>query len=407
MLKLEKLPSCIVHPQTSAQTQTKSAAELVRAAFEAPIEYPAVDQWLFPGDDISIVLQSNLPAPVEVLEAVLDYCVSIKLDLNDVSVVITAAMASTFGIAAEQLVQSEAEIANGEPPEIIFVTVGDHKVGCQVHDPSNSFGLAYLAANEAGDPVHVSRLLVDADVVIPVGCPTSGSSAESYDCVYPDFGSKSRLEPFRAGTGTISERSAEIELANDNLGSFFLIQIVSAPGGKISAAVAGARKHVIAKATDLANQQWSIDAVSESGLVIATVEETGRAHSWDDFASALITSANMSDGDGPIVLWTSIEVPPDRSTRKALQTQFEESVVKKLSRKQRQIATIVSERPVFLHSKLPQSTVEELGIGFIKDEGAVVRIAEKASSGILLHDAHKVCVNQSATAGVAKEHEIA
>ena len=407
MLKLEKLPSTIVQPQSSAQTTTTSAPELVRAAFDSPLEYPAVDQWLFPGDDISIVLQSNLPSPVEVLEAVLDYCTSIKLDLNDVTVVITAAMASTFGIAADQLVQAEAEIANGEPPEIIFITVGDHKVGCQVHDPSNTYGLAYLAANEAGDPVYVSRLLVDADVVIPVGCPTSGASAESYDCIYPDFGSTSRLEPFRAGTGTVVERTAEIELANDNLGSFFLIQIVSAPGGEISAAVAGARKHVIEKATELANEQWLIDLVPDVELVIATVEETGRLHSWDDFANALITAANMIDGDGPIVLWTSIAVPPDRSTRKALQTQFEESVIKKLSRKQRQIATIVSERPVFLHSELPQSTVEELGIGFIKNEDDVVRIAEKASSGILLHDAHKVCVNQSATTDASKEHEIA
>jgi len=387
---LDKLPKHISEPQTSSSGSDKSLSEVIALALDQPLDYPAVNEWMFPGDSIVIVLQANLPRPVEVVGVVLDYCQREGIELDDVLLVIAPVMAKQFEISPEQLVLTEAEIANGEPPKILPVKIDSRSLKCQVHDQSNTFGLAYLAANEAGDAVHVNRRLVDADVVFPIGCPTSGNSAEGYDTVYPDFGSIDRAEPFRARSDSTQQRADEIKLANDNLGSFFSLQVVFSPGGEASNAVSGQRIQVVAAATEFANQQWTVESVQDADLAITTIEEPGREQTWDDFASALITAAGAVEGDGPIVVWSEIGQEPDPDTCHALQRQFNESETGELPTQLQSVASIAAERPVFLRSSLPQSSIEELGIGFINDEDDVYRIAEKATKGVLLRDAHRV-----------------
>ncbi len=387
---LDKLPECISEPQSICRDGGEPLAEVIVSALDRPLDYPAVNEWVFPGDTVAIVLQSNLPRPVEVVGVVLDYFKREGVLLEDVLLVVAPVMAKQFGISPEQLIQTEAETANGEPPAIVQVTIGNQSLSCQVHDQSNTFGLAYLAANEAGDAVHVNRRLVDADVVFPIGSPTSGNISEGHDTIYPDFGSVDRAEPFRARANSFQQRAEEIQLANDNLGCFFTLQLVFSPGGGVSQAVSGQRGKVISTAKDLANQQWTIEPIQNADIVIVTIEEPGREQTWDDFASAVITAAAAVDGDGPIVVWSEIGQTPDPDTCQALQRQFDETGTDELSRQLKSIASITAERPVFLHSSLPQSSIEELGIGYVSSENDVYRIAQKATKGVLLRDAHRV-----------------
>ena len=271
--------------------------------------------------------------------------------------------------------------------------IGKEKVSFQVHDPANNFGLAYLAANEAGDPVHVNRLLADADVVVPIGCPTP-SDQQRYDCVYPDFGSADRLKQFKAGAGSSDQRKQEIELANNNLGTFFSVEIVTEPGGQIAAVFAGTRKDVFEQSKQLADELWTINFIPDRHAVLATIEEPGRIQSWDDFSDAVINAAHVSNGNGPIVVWTTIAQTADRNIRKALLAQFDESISAKFSVRQRSVASIISERPIFLKSELSQSQTEELGLGYIDSESDVESILAKSESGVLLRDAHRCRINQ-------------
>ena len=387
---LDKLPKHISEPQTSPSGGGRSLSEVIVSALDQPLDYPAVNEWMFPGDSIVIVLQANLPRPVEVVGVVLDYCQREGLELDDVLLVVAPVMAKQFGVSADQLVQTEAEIANGEPPKILPVNIDSRSLSCQVHDQANTFGLAYLAANEAGDAVHVNRRLVDADVVFPIGCPTSGNSAEDHDTIYPDFGSIDRAEPFRARSDSPEQRADEIKLANDNLGSFFSLQVVFSPGGEASHALSGERTQVVRAATEFANEQWTISPAQNADLVIATIEEPGREQTWSDFASAVTTAARAAAGDGPIVVWSEIGQEPDPDTCRALQQQFDEGDSNEIPKQLQAVASIATERPVFLRSSLPQSSIEDLGIGFINDEDDVYRIAVKAIKGVLLRDAHRV-----------------
>ena len=386
----ENLPAEIknAQPQSIPSVEFQS---LLDAALNQPLFYPPINQWLFPGDSLAILLQSNLPNPIDVINSLIKVLKPLEIDLNDVVVVITSQMAEQFGITAEQQQQSESEIANGMPPALIQVAVGEgggEEISFQVHDPSNSYGLSYLAANEAGDPVHVNKLLADADVVLPIGCPTPGDQ-QRYDCLYPDFGSEARFEQFKIGAGSINQRTQEIELANDNLGTFFALQIISSPGGEVAAIVSGAKKDAIDHAKRTADEIWAVKYLPDCQAVLATMEERGRKQTWDDFADAVINASNISNGSGPIVVWSSIDQPADRNTRKALMSQFDDSISGKFSVQQRSLASIISDRPIFLHSQLSQSQTEELGLGYIDTEQDALRILAKFESGVLLRDAHR------------------
>ena len=139
---LDKLPEHISEPQSLSRDSSKPLTEVIAAALDQSLDYPAVNEWMFPGDSVAIVLQSNLPRPVEIVGVVTDYCQREGVLLDDVLLVIAPVMANQFGISPEQLVQTEAEIANGEPPKIIPVKIGSQSLRCQVHDQSNTFGLA-------------------------------------------------------------------------------------------------------------------------------------------------------------------------------------------------------------------------------------------------------------------------
>jgi hypothetical protein len=392
----ENLPANIVRAQHQ-EADCSSLEQMLKFSLENPLFYPAANQWMFPGDSMAIVLQSNLVQAGEVLERFLDYVRGLKIDSDDVSVVISGLMAEQFGITQQQLKQSESEVANGMPPALIQVKIGGKEVSFQVHDPDNSYGLAYLAANEAGDPVHVNRMLTDADVVVPIGCPTPGEQ-QRHDCVYPDFGSADRLKQFRTGSGSDVQREQEIQLANDNLGTFFAVEIITEPGGQIAAVFAGARKDVFEQSKKMADELWTVNFIPDHQTVLATIEELGRVQSWEDFADAVINAAHVSNGSGPIVIWTAIEQPADRNIRKALLAQFDDSISAKFSVRQRKVASIISERPIFLKSKLTQSQTEELGLGYVETESDVESILAKHESGVLLRDAHRCRIDQPQTA---------
>ena len=399
----ENLPAEIVHAQPQA-TRSADLITLLESALNQPLFYPPINQWLFPGDSLAIVLQSNLPNPADVVRCLIYLLKPLDVDLDDVVFVVTSQMAEQFGITAQQQQQSESEIANGMPPAIIQVEIGDQggnesgeKISFQVHDPSNTYGLSYLAANEASDPVHINKLLADADVVLPIGCPTPGDQ-QRYDCVYPDFGSEGRLEQFKTGSGSINQRTDEIELANDHLGTFFALQIVNAPGGEVAAVVSGARKDALDHAKRTADEIWAVKFVPNCPAVLATMEERGRTQTWDDFADAVINASRVSNGSGPIVVWSSINQAVDRNTRKALMSQFDDSISGKFSVQQRSLASIISDRPIFLHSQLSESQTEELGLGYIDTEADALRILSKFESSVLLRDAHRCRIQQPSPA---------
>ncbi|MFK7768600.1 MAG: hypothetical protein AB8B55_15360 [Mariniblastus sp.] len=382
----------------NAQGKNLSVDELMKAALDEPLFYPKLQESVFAGDTVGIALQSNLPHPKLILEALLKQLNSANVDPADIVVVVSPRTARRLEIDPSLYEITDEQKTSGERPGVFPVEFGFNSINFQVHDPEIETGLAYIIANAAGEPVHINRMLVDADVVLPVSCPVAGEANQQIDCLYPEFASEVIKGRFADGKGSFLSRWEEIEIANDTLGSFFSIQIICGPGDKIERVICGARKDATDAARLATNELWAFQWEGQADVTVATIEMEETDQTWDDFAHALITASRLSTPDAPIVICSEIAVMPDRNIRKALLSQFETGISGKLTKTMQHVAAIVNERPVFLHSKLKSNSIEELGIGFIETIDEVLRIAEPHEQGLLIRDAHRCQVKADSNA---------
>jgi hypothetical protein len=380
------LPDKFAKPQLELEsTPDIDLSQAMQESLADPLFYPPLNQSVFPGDTVAVALQDNLPKPKQIFEALLAQLENVNVEPSDITLVITPKMANKFSISPESYQQDPSE---EKPPAVFELSFGFHKINCQVHDVTNETGLSYLVANSDGEPVTINRLLVDADIVIPVGFPVAGDASDQKDCIYPDFSSESGIARLRNGSLSFLDRWQEIELANDTLGSFFCLQVVCGPGESIRNVFAGARKDATDQARAATNEVWRFDWEQEVEMVVATVESNGPEQSWQDILNAVIAASRVSTG-GPIVVWSELESKPEKEIRKACLTQFDGDNNPKLDKKIRHFVDILSGRPVFLKSNLTRNSIEELGIGFVDNVDQVLKISESHSSGLLIRDAHK------------------
>ncbi len=361
----------------------------LKATLDAPEFYPPLSESVFAGDTVAIALQTDIPHANYLIESTVDYLITTGIDINDITLVVTGRTAENLGIPAAQYEMAEKDKSEGKRPPIFSFDFGFQSLNTQVHDPENQTGHSYLAANEEGDPVYVNRTLVDADVVIPIGIPSPGEVNQQSDCIYPDFSTTSTLHRFAQGKGSFISRWTEIELANESLGAFFAVQVVCGPGDTIRQVFSGAKKDALESARTATNHLWSLAWPNPSSLCVATIEAKPLDQSWDDFAQALIAASEVTQTESPIIIWSEISIAPDRNTRKACMSQFEDNISSKLTKTLQRVAGIIKDRPVFLRSALPEQTVEELGLGYLKSADEILRMAESSEDCLVIRDAHK------------------
>ena len=284
----------------------------LKNAFDNPIMYPSFAESVFAGDTVVIVLQDDLAYPREILEALVSQFEASNVSPADISIVISEATAQTLGVEAA-VYQLPAETKDEQPPLLFPLKFGFNEIQCQVHDASNVAGLAYLAANEAGDPIYANRLLVEADVVIPVAAALPGDNTRQIDCIYPAFSSVAAQERIASPDISNLAKQLEIALANDTLGTFFIVQIIDGPGGRLSEVICGERTRTNAKAREIVSQNWSFDYAGEAEMVVASIESDSERQTWDDIVEAILLADRVSVGDGPIVVLC--EVAKSRAVR--------------------------------------------------------------------------------------------
>ncbi len=380
--------------QANENENRASLSEMIKTALAQPMFYPPLHESVFAGDQIAIAVQSNLPHARQVLECVLAELNAANVAATDIVVVISPRTARQLGIDSKLYESTDEQKTNGERPGVFEVEFEFNSINFQVHDPEIATGLSYVVGNEAGEPLHLNRLLVDADVILPIACPTAGEADQQIDCIHPEFSSEVIKSRYADRKGSFLSRWEEIELVNDTLGAFFSIQLVCGPGDEIRNVFCGVRKDATNAARSTTNDLWAFQWEGESDVTVATIEMNEADQTWDDFARALITASRLSTPDAPIVVCSEISVAPDRNIRKALLSQFESGISGKLSKTMQHVAAIVNERPVFLKSNLKRNPIEELGLGFIETIDEINRIAQPHNQGLLIRDAHLCQVNR-------------
>lgn len=393
---LDQLPvDGIVRPQISdgltLLEDDVAVSSAVRHAADNPVgDYPPLAESVFAGDTVAVVLQNELARPKTVLKSVIDLLIETSIESADISVIVLPQMAVQFGLETGG---DDSEEQPQHPLDSDF-----QQVNFIVHDRNDEKSLAYIAANEAALPMKVNRAIVDADVIIPLGCPVAGDNEEVADCIYPQFSNEETWTRFEKEEESVSQRRHEIEFANDQLGAFFGIQFVTGPGGGISEVISGTRNDCIRNARQSSGKLWSVPVSESDQLVLATIETSAKPQNWSDFMSAVFTASLVSASDRPIVIWSDICKKPTAAIRKACNRQFETGEAAKLTRELSRLSGILEGRHVYLYSGLSENATEELGLGYISGPQDLARLIQVHGNCVLVRDAHMCKVEQMETA---------
>src|SRR5262249_47811069 len=124
---------------------TGQSTEKLRAALEAPRDYPALRPTGVPRDRVTIALDPAIPRCGGVLDVI-------------------AEILREAGVAGENLTVLLPPVG-GEALDLSLPT----GAVLAVHDPTDRTELAYLATTKEGRRVYLNKRLTDADMVLPVG----------------------------------------------------------------------------------------------------------------------------------------------------------------------------------------------------------------------------------------------
>ena len=381
---LEFLPS--LSGELNAKPESGKIESLLKKALDAPIDYPSLGESIYPGDRVAILVQSELPAARETLDAVIRILESARIETADILVVTTESMQKTFDLVeVSSDADADAETQNSPTKFRMKSDKRDQPLCFEVHASDDEQAVSYLAANEQGNPVYVNRSLCDCDVILPLSCMTPNKRLS--DCLYPDFSTDETRARYRKKEDTLNERIAEAELANDTLGLFFSIELIRRPGDVIDDVVCGSRVRTRAIAQDLLGPLWNIDSDDDCDVVVTTIDSPASITSWSNIVRAVNTAATLVE-DGPIVVWSELSEKPKAKVKLACAAQFEGSVPDSLPKRLQHFASILCERPVYLKSKLSQNVVESLGLGFVESAESVERIVRPFNKPLLIRDGH-------------------
>ena len=138
--------------QTAPVAQVRQAIE---TAFSQPLDFVPLDQSVVPGDRIVFAVDSLLPQLCDVVTESLCWFAHHGVLASNMTVVLTPTSQALVESLKNRIGDSDCAAAS-----------------VQVHDPDSAECVAYLAANDASDPIYINRTVVDADVVVPISCAT-------------------------------------------------------------------------------------------------------------------------------------------------------------------------------------------------------------------------------------------
>ena len=225
--------------------------------------------------------------------------------------------------------------------------------------------------------IYVSRELFDADVIVPIG---SFCGAVARDTICPAFCDESTCR-YLAGLRP-GEANSTINMINDNLGVFWQINTLVAPGGGLFDILVGQRRSVLVECLRRLEPVWSTKPTEPFPLVL--VEMDGQSdNNWDEMGTALQIADRAVAADGAIALLTRMHAnpPPDWAR---------EGFSGKASPRDRDLTDLLSRRHVFLFSQLPPSQLEGTLIAPLESSDELERLINQYGRALLLRSAHQV-----------------
>ncbi len=365
-------------------------ADLGKAVAEAlsePIGFPPLGRAIVPGDHVAITLDYGLPHAQELVRGVVDVLLESGIDPCDVTVLRTAA---------------EAEASVGDPCELLPDDVRD-RVRLQTHDPADASGLAYLAATESGHRIFLNRTIVDAEVVVPVGCLQSSGVPDYFGLfgsVFPAFSDLNTQLRYRSLEVGARDRDEKQRLTSESaevgwlLGAAFAIQIVPGPGESVLHVLAGEVRDVGRRGRRLYDAAWRWSVPRKASLVVAAIEGGRAQQTWHNVGRALAAAMPLVDSGGSVAVCCTLGDSPGMAMKSLIGAEVPRKALRRLGDERPedivpavQLVRALERARVYLLSGIDESIVEDLDMVPLSSEAELARLAGQHETCILLSNA--------------------
>lgn len=370
--------NCTVLPAGFREANNAADADVrakFDAAIESPFDFPKLSQSIVPGDRIAIAVSRQIPFVEILLQRLVDFLVENDIAIDDITIVLPTA----------DYIQRSTRHATDDadaPWNRLLDTV---RISYQRTDDPNA--LAFLAPNQEGNPIYVNRELFDADMVIPI-LRNDQANDRVADGIMPDYCHWQRFDSDETANPAMSHVTFDADEVNDQLGVFFICEVIVGPGNSIEKIIAGNRRSVREQREKLLDEIWAVQSQTPADLVVATVEGDPDEHSWQSIARAL-DSANRVSNEGAIVLLTELAEKPGRQLKRALNDAITQSAEPAPNNPFHKMAEVIAHQPVHLRCRLSEEQVEDLGLGFVGSDVQVQRLVDNAKQCVVLRDAHR------------------
>ncbi len=367
----------------------------VEAALANPLDFPSISRATVRGDRVVLAVDTDVPQVPAVVAGAVRALLAGDVFPEDITVVLAPANSKC----------AEGSVTSLLPPGIAS------EVKIAEHDPGDRESLSFLAASKENRPIYVNRLLFDADVVLPIGCLRPNASLGYLGVcggIFPAFSDEETRQRFHSPNWAESEvhrrrYKEESDEASWLLGIQLILQIVPGPGDTILHVVAGQGAAVTEQGQRLCEEAWSHDIPERAGLVVASLEGGRDEQTWDNFARALFAALAAVSDDGAIVLCTDLCCALGPALQRLTAMDDDQAILRDIRRDKSPDTVAASllvearnRAKVYLMSGLDESTVEDLGVGFVTREEEINRLVGQYDSCILLGNAHRAMLRAKA-----------
>ena len=379
------LAVCHVGPESAGDLEKDIASGLY-----SPLQFPPLEKAVLADDHVVLALDRETPAAITLVRGVWDVLAAQQVHPPNVCILQPASL------GCHPAVDPRSALPDDVREQVAWIR----------HDATDDGQMAYLATTTSGDRVYLSRHLVDADFVLPVG-------PICFDSVLGHRGTSSVIYPGLSNAGAISrarglghdelgpndQRSLRqtIDEVGWLLGVQFALQVIPGTGGTVAAVLAGAQDAVLQRGRDLLEEMWQVTLDERVDLVIVAVEADEAGHGWPQAGAALETARRLVEKDGRILVLSQLDAPlssglellqVSRTPREALQP-LRHSAPDDLV-EATQIAKAADWAKIYLLSDLDEGDVEDLFMVPLDSEREAIRLIESADRMAVIGSAQHV-----------------
>jgi hypothetical protein len=361
-----------------------AAGELVLAAVDDTADGIALGAQVVPGDRVAIAVGGAVPQAEAVISAVCDRLLAAGIEPADLTV-----------LAAPPL-----EVL-GEPQTFRDFVLAGRPITPFV--PASDAQTSYVAADASDRPIHLARPLVDADVAVSVGgwswdAALGGESPTGE--LWPAFSRQACRQRLvrdlaRRGRRAVADWRQSNGDAIWQLGMTASLRLVPGRRGTLAAASFGLPAVAARRARRAAGgwrpvlprrAQLTVASLADpTGGLPAVLRAVAVASRTTSPGGTICVASRLAEAPGVIFARYREGAPLEGLVREALATGDQALIADAF--RARFFARCLGDRRLVLLSDLDETTLEDLEIGHAATPEVVERLAHRAESVVVLHEA--------------------